>query len=139
MAAAVVAIAITAGIVWQRRAAPVGVPAAAEIDQSRIIAVLPLENISADQSQLYFTNGVTEEITAQLARLSSLRVMSRAAIAQYRDVPDPARRLRAELGVGALLTGSVRLAGERARISVQLVDTDTAQAIWTQQYRPKHD
>ena len=103
--------------------ATTGGAAAEDSRQNRVLAVLPFENISADQSQQYFATGMTEEITAQLARLSSLRMMSRVAVARYSDAPDAPRRIRDELGVGALLTGSVRFAGERARISVQLVDT----------------
>ncbi len=132
-AAAALALAVLAGFVWRGRVVPIS-PVAQDTTQIRVLAVLPFENISADQSQQYFVAGMTEEITAQLARLSSLRLMSRTAVARYTDAPDTTRRIRDELGVGALLTGSVRLAGERARISVQLVDTQTAQAIWTQQY-----
>ena len=133
-AAAALALAVLAGFVWRRPSRSRSVPLPRTTAQIRVLAVLPFENISADQSQQYFVAGMTEEITAQLARLSSLRLMSRTAVAHYTDAPDTTRRIRDELGVGALLTGSVRLAGERARISVQLVDTETAQAIWTQQY-----
>ena len=60
--------------------------------------------------------------------------MSRGAVERYARTSDAPRRMRQELAVGAVLTGSVRLAGDRARISVQLVDTRTEQAIWAQQY-----
>ena len=138
VAAAVVLITIVAALVWQyRRASPAASSAGSVPQQSgpeRVFAVLPFESISADQSQRYIASGMTEEITARLARVSSLRLLSSAAVAQYGGVPDATRRIRDELGVSALLTGSVRMAGERARISVQLVDTGTAQTIWAQQY-----
>ena len=105
--------------------------------QALVLAVMPFENIAADQSQQYFAAGVTEEVSGQLARLSALRVMSRAAVARYTTAADAPQRLRQDLGVRAVLTGSVRMAGDRARISVQLVDTGTGQALWAQQYDRK--
>jgi TolB-like protein/Tfp pilus assembly protein PilF len=130
--AGTLAVAAGLGIAWRRQPAPA--EHAADDSKSRVLAVMPFENIAADKSLQYFATGMTEEITAQLARVSSLRMMSRVAVARYSDAPDAPRRMRDELGVGALVTGSVRFAGERARISVQLVDTTTAQAIWSQQY-----
>jgi serine/threonine protein kinase/tetratricopeptide (TPR) repeat protein len=122
------------GIAWKLRSDTRATTSSAETSHQELFAVLPFENISADQSQQYFANGMTEEINAQLARLPSLRLMSRAAVAQYVGAPDAARRMRQELGVTILLTGSVRVAGPRARITVQLVDVENNQAIWAEQY-----
>ena len=138
-AAAAFTVASLAAVLWTWRPATSNASTAAATSYDSVFAVLPFENISADQSQRHLTAGVTEEIVAQLARVASLRLMSRAAVAAYAGAPDAARRLRDDLGVGRLITGSVRLEGDRARISVQLVDTATGQAIWTEQYDARTD
>ena len=127
----VVGLAGIGAALWQRDSTVASAPAS---DEARVLAVLPFENISENQSQQYFVDGITEEITAQLTRVSAIRLMSRAAMARFRAAEDVPRRLREELSVTALVTGSVRLAGDRARISVHLVDTRTNATLWTQQY-----
>jgi eukaryotic-like serine/threonine-protein kinase len=132
-AAVALALIVTVGVTWTMRRTVRSEPAI-NAPREFVLAVMPFENIAADQSQQYFTAGVTEEIGAQLARLSALRVMSRTAVARYATAADGPQRLRQDLGVRAVLTGSVRIAGERTRISVQLVDTVTGQSLWAQQY-----
>jgi TolB-like protein len=110
------------------------------IVQRRGFAVLPFENLSSEGEQQYFVNGMTAEINAQLARLDSIRLMSRTALTPYLGAADATQRLRDELHVDSILTGNVRIAGTQARISVQLVDTRSSAVVWNQQYdRPIAD
>ena len=110
-------------------AAPATHPAA-----PRLLAVLPFESIGTDTAQRYFTAGMTEEITGQLSKISALRVLSRAATDPYRNAPDRLPRLAREMGVKNVVEGSVRVAGERVRVGVQLTDANTGQAVWSDQY-----
>ncbi len=77
--------------------------------------------------------GLTEEISGPLAKLASLQVMSRAAVESYGDVQDLSQ-LAEELGIGSVVTGSVRQAPERVRVNVQLVDTRSKRTLWSEQY-----
>lgn len=104
------------------------------IEPKRVVAVLPFENLSPDPRQGYFSAGVTEEIAGELSQLSALRLISRGAVAPYAEAPDRMRRLAAELGVGSVVEGTVRLAGTRVRISVQLSDTRTGATLWSEGY-----
>jgi eukaryotic-like serine/threonine-protein kinase len=100
----------------------------------RVVAVLPFRNISHDTAQQYFSAGMTEEIATQLSRVAALRVLGRAATAQYDTAGDRLQRMSRELGVGSVVDGSVRLAGDRVRIAVELTNARTGQSLWTEQY-----
>ena len=100
----------------------------------RSLAVLPLENISADASELYFADGMTEALISDLARISALRVISRHSVMQYRDTPRTVPEIGRELNVDAVLTGSISRSGERVRIAVQLIHAATDQNLWTHSY-----
>jgi serine/threonine-protein kinase len=108
--------------------------AAAPSDNLRVVAVLPFRNLSRDTAQQYFSAGMTEEIATQLSRVAALRVLSRAATAQYDTVGDRLKRMSRELGVGSVVDGSVRLAGDRVRIAVELTNVRTGQSLWSDQY-----
>ena len=99
-----------------------------------MVAVLPFRNISRDTAQQYFSAGMTEEITTQLSRVASLRVLGRAATAQYDTAGNKLQRMSRELGVGSVVDGSVRLAGDRVRIGVELTDVHSGQTLWSEQY-----
>src|SRR2546429_311291 len=73
----------------------------------RVLAVLPLDNISNDRSQDYFSAGMTEEINGQLSKVASLQVLSRTAVARYKDPKSNLRQIATELGVGSVVLGSV--------------------------------
>ena len=103
-------------------------------DNLRVVAVLPFRNISHDTAQQYFSAGMTEEIATQLSRVAALRVLSRAATAQYDSAGDKLQRMSRELGVGSVVDGSVRLAGDRVRIAVELTNVRTGQSLWAEQY-----
>ncbi len=109
--------------------------ASAESDHRRVVAVLSFENISHDPSQEYFSAGITEEINGQLAKLGSIQLVSRAAIARYKSSPANLQQIASELGVGSIVTGSVRQnAGGRVRVNVELVDAHNQRTIWAEQY-----
>ena len=103
-------------------------------DNLRVVAVLPFRNISQDTAQGYFSAGMTEEIANQLSRVAALRVLGRAATAQYDAAEDRLQRMSRELGVGSVVDGSVRLAGGRVRIAVELTNARTGQSLWSEQY-----
>ena len=100
----------------------------------RSLAVLPLENLSGDPTQEYFSDGMTDELTAQLATIDELRVISRTSARRFKTTDKTAREIGAELGVDALVEGSVRLADGRVRIRVQLVEAATDESLWTETY-----
>jgi serine/threonine-protein kinase len=103
-------------------------------DDLRVVAVLPFRNISQDTAQQYFSAGMTEEIANQLSRVAALRVLGRAATAQYDAAEDGLQRMSRELGVGSVVDGSVRLAGDRVRIAVELTNARTGRSLWAEQY-----
>jgi len=98
------------------------------------IAVLPLANISPDPKDEYFAEGLTEELISVLSRLHGLRVIARTSVSQYRSSPKPVRQIGEELGVDAVLEGSVRRAGNRLRITLQLIDVATEEHRWAENY-----
>lgn len=98
------------------------------------VAVLPFDNLSPNEDDSYFAAGMYEEVLNQLAKLKNLRVISRTSMMRYADsglsIPEIAR----ELNVGAVMEGSVRYAGDRVRITAQLIDAETDQHIWSDSY-----
>jgi TolB-like protein/class 3 adenylate cyclase/Flp pilus assembly protein TadD len=106
-----------------------------EFSESKLrLAVLPLENISADEKDEYFVDGMTEEIISCLSKISDLRVIARSSIMKYKGLPIDIATVGKELMVGTVLAGSVRQMGNKARISVQLTDVNTQDNIWTMEY-----
>jgi TolB-like protein len=97
------------------------------------IVVLPFANL-ADADDEYFSDGITEDILGQLARIDGLRVISRTSATRYRDARIPLRTIAAELGVATVLEGSVRRSGDRVRVSVQLIDAATDSPLWSETY-----
>jgi TolB-like protein/DNA-binding winged helix-turn-helix (wHTH) protein/Flp pilus assembly protein TadD len=100
----------------------------------RSLAVLPLENVSGDASQGYFADGMTDELIAHLARISSLRVISRTSAMSYKDVRKPLPEIARELNVEAIVEGTVLRSGQRVRITVQLIDAPSDRHIWAKSY-----
>jgi class 3 adenylate cyclase/TolB-like protein len=98
------------------------------------IAVLPFINLSGDPAQEYFSDGITEDVIVALGRFGSLTVMSRSAVLPFKSKNARPAEIGRELGVRYLVEGSVRRAGERVRISVQLTDTLAGKLLWSQQY-----
>lgn len=100
----------------------------------RTIAVLPLANISPDPSDEYFAEGLTEELISVLSQVRDLSVIARSSVAQYKSAPKSVAQVGAELGVDTVLEGSVRKAGKRIRITLQLIDVATQRHIWASSY-----
>jgi adenylate cyclase len=114
--------------------APSRVAATTDDEGRRTIAVLPFVNMSGDADNEYFSDGIAEEILNLLAKLPQLKVASRTSAFNFKGrqvgIPDVAR----ELGVGTVLEGSVRRAGERVRITAQLIEADSDSHLWSETY-----
>ena len=99
------------------------------------IAVLPLENLSGDPEQDYFAEGMHDALITDLSKLSGLqKVIARASVMRYRDTDQPLSDIARELGVEAVITGSVVREGDRVRITAQLIDAETEQQLWADRY-----
>ena len=100
------------------------------IGAAKSVAVLPFENMSTDPENEYFSDGITDDIIAQLSKISALKVISRTSSMQYKKTTKKIAAIAQELGVGAVLEGSVRRAGQRVRIVVHLVEPRTEKHLW---------
>jgi len=98
------------------------------------IAVLPLENLSGDADQEYFADGMTEALIADLAKIRGLRVISRTSVMHYKGVRKPLREIADELGVDAVIEGSVLKSGNRVRITTKLIQVDPERHLWAERY-----
>ena len=98
------------------------------------IAVLYFENLSGAKEDEYFRDGMTEDIITELAKVKTLEVFPRAAIAAFRDKPVTGPEVGQQLGAAYVLGGSVRRAGNRLRITAQLVETRTGRSAWAERY-----
>jgi serine/threonine-protein kinase len=101
-----------------------------EVIAAKSVAVLPFENMSTDPENEYFSDGITDDIIAQLSKISALKVISRTSSMQYKKTNKKITAIAQELGVGAILEGSVRKAGPRVRIVAHLVDPKTEEHLW---------
>ncbi len=100
----------------------------------RSIAVLPFANLSDSKEDEYFSDGITEDIMAHLAKISDLTVIGRTSVMQYKGTTKRLRDIGEELGVATLLEGSVRRAGGKVRIVSQLIDASTEKHLWAETY-----
>ncbi len=100
----------------------------------RSVAVLPLENLSGSPDQEYFADGLTESLITALAKIGGLRVISRTSTGQYKHVRKALPQIARELGVDAIVEGSVRRDGDRVRITAELIEARTDQHLWTESY-----
>ena len=98
------------------------------------IAVLPLQNLSGDSGQEYFSDGMTEALITDLAKIGALRVISRTSAMCYRDTDKSLPQIARELNVQAVVEGSVLRAGDRVRITAQLINAATDQHLWAESY-----
>jgi len=104
------------------------------ITERKSVAVLPFANRSGDENDAFFVDGIHDDILTQLAKIASLKVVSRTSVMGYRDTTKNMKRIGEELGVATLLEGGVQRAGNAVRINVQLVDTDTDESLWAETY-----
>ena len=100
----------------------------------RSLAVLPLKNLSGDASQDYFTDGMTEELITQLGQISALRVISSTSVMRYKGVDKPVAEIARDLGVQAVVEGSVLRSGDRVRITAQLIRVPADEQMWAHSY-----
>ncbi|MBS1788803.1 MAG: winged helix-turn-helix domain-containing protein [Acidobacteria bacterium] len=129
--AAVAALAL-AGYVWRQRAASPAKPATGKI----MLAVLPFENLNADATQDYFSDGLTEEMITQLGRLrpQQLGVIARTTALTYKQTKKDIRQIGQELGVAYVLEGSVRREAGRVRITAQLIQVSDQTHLWAETF-----
>jgi serine/threonine protein kinase/tetratricopeptide (TPR) repeat protein len=106
----------------------------AEKPSRKFIAVLPFRNIAPDPESEWFSDGITEDILTQLCKIGDLSVISRTSVMLYKGSKKSLREIGRELGVGSILEGSVRRAGDRVRIVSQLIDARTEEHIWAETY-----
>jgi TolB-like protein/Flp pilus assembly protein TadD len=123
-------------LIFLRRATPVsslsaGNPAVLE----KTIAVLPFENLSDEKQNVYFADGIQDEILTDLAKIADLKVISRTSVMQYKtDAKRNLREIARQLGVANIVEGSVQRAGNKVRVSAQLIDARTDMHIWADDY-----
>jgi serine/threonine-protein kinase len=122
-------IATTAALILSRRA---GRDAAA--DTPRSVAVLPLENAGGSDSDRYFSEGITDELTSALGKVPGLRVASRTSVFALRSKGMDAQQIAKTLKVSSLLEGTIRRSGERLRVTAQLTNASDGLALWSDTY-----
>ena len=98
------------------------------------VAVLPFANISPDPRDGYFADGLTEELISALSEVKGLRVIARTSVNRYRETPKTVAQIGNELGVAFVLEGSVRKAGNKVRVGAQLIEVESQEHIWSNQY-----
>ena len=111
-------------------------PKEASVRPSQVnrVAILPFNNLSPDPNDRYFADGITEELISTVSKIGELSVISRASAMKYRDTALSMKQIGNELGVSAILEGSVRKAGNRVRIAAQLIEVDSDRYVWSQSY-----
>src|SRR5213596_1974494 len=108
------------------------ISSARKIDKS--IAVLPFENLSDQKENAYFADGIQDDVLTNLSKIGDLKVISRTSVMQYRGKAPNIRDIGKALGVSTVLEGSVRRSGNKVRINVQLIDANSDQHIWANDY-----
>ncbi|MGN6393473.1 MAG: protein kinase domain-containing protein [Gemmatimonadales bacterium] len=132
LAAGLVLVLSVAGYVMARSGGPRGADAVGRI---RSIAVLPLDNYSADSAQEFFAEGMTDELTTDLASISRLRVTSRGSAMQFKGTNRPSTpQIGKALNVDAIVEGSVSRSGDRVRITAQLIDARADKHLWARSF-----
>ena len=126
--AALVIIAMGAVALWTMR------PTATDAPRIRSIAVLPLQNLSRDPDQGFFSDGTTEALISNLAQIHDLGVIARTSIMRYKGTTKTIPEIGRELGVDAIVEGSVQRVGDRVRITVQLIRASTDKHLWAREY-----
>ncbi|HND61121.1 MAG TPA: TIR domain-containing protein [Opitutaceae bacterium] len=145
--AASVVVVVAGVLYWQRSARPEPValpppapvpaakaPASAPVANDKSIAVLPFTNMSEEKDSSFFTDGIHEDILTNLALVRQLRVVSRTSVMQYRSTTKSIKQIAAELGVAYVLEGSVRRAGNKVRVTGQLIHAATDEHVWAKAY-----
>jgi TolB-like protein/DNA-binding winged helix-turn-helix (wHTH) protein/Tfp pilus assembly protein PilF len=136
VACAVLLLGISARI-WTVRPRDV---APSDLGPIRAIAVLPLENLSRDPEQEYFADGMTDDLITELSKISALRVISRTSVMPFKQTRQGPSQIARQLGVDALVTGTVLRSAERVRVSAQVIQISPEKNLWAERYeRPLGD
>jgi serine/threonine protein kinase/Tfp pilus assembly protein PilF len=98
------------------------------------VAVLPLENMSGDPDQEYFSDGMTEALITELSRIKALKVISRTSVMRFKNTQKPIPEIAKQLNVEAVIEGSVLKAGDKVRITAQLIDATSDKHLWAESY-----
>ncbi|HZS16707.1 MAG TPA: tetratricopeptide repeat protein [Candidatus Udaeobacter sp.] len=98
------------------------------------VAVLPFENLSDEKENAYFADGIQDDVLTNLSKIGDLKVISRTSVMPYRGKASNVREIGKALGVGAILEGSVRREGNRVRVNVQLINAETDEHMWAEDY-----
>ena len=109
-------------------------PVQAIADPRPSIAVLPFDNRSRVEDDVFFVDGIHDDILTQLSKVSGMRVISRTSVEQFRDTKLPIKNIAEQLGVAQILEGGVQRAGDRVRVTVQLIDASTDGHVWAENY-----
>lgn len=109
-------------------------PVEAEAQSATSIAVLPFANRSNEADDLYFTDGIHDDLLTQLAKIHDLTVISRTSVMEYRDTQKNMKEIGAELNVGTILEGGVQKVGNRVRINAQLIEVETDRHLWAETF-----
>jgi adenylate cyclase len=131
---AVIAVAVYGFVTWQSREAVVDESNQQISSEKPSIAVLPFNNMSGDPDQEYFADGITEDLTTDLSRISGLFVVARNSSFSYKGRSVDLRTVAQELGVRYVLEGSVRRSGDQIRINAQLVDGSSGGHLWAERF-----
>ena len=107
------------------------------VDARPSIAVLPFENRSDEHMDVYFVDGIHDDILTQLTKVSAMKVISRTSVERFRDTKLPMKNIAEQLGVTKILEGGVQRAGDRVRITVQLIDAYSDAHLWAENYDRK--
>jgi TolB-like protein/tetratricopeptide (TPR) repeat protein len=102
--------------------------------QNGSIAVLPFANRSDDKDDVYFTDGIHDDLLTQLAKIQDLKVISRTSVMKYKDTQKTIPEIARELGVTTILEGGIQRAGKRIRINAQLIDVSNDQHLWAETF-----
>jgi eukaryotic-like serine/threonine-protein kinase len=129
-ASLVLLLAVVVGINWDK----LGVWRPRITPPVKSLAVLPLANLSGDPQQEYFTEGMTDELISDLAKIASLRVISRTSVTQYKNTRKTIPEIARELNVEGVIEGSVLRSGDRVRITAQLINGRSDQHVWSESY-----
>ncbi len=132
--AVLLALAAVGAVLWLPRARSRPLPANPQAQVTASVAVLPLANLSGDPQQEFFADGMTEALIGDLARIRSLRVISRTSMMQYKATRKPLREIADELAVAYVVEGAVLQAGGRVRITAKLIRADAEEHIWSESY-----
>jgi TolB-like protein/DNA-binding winged helix-turn-helix (wHTH) protein/Tfp pilus assembly protein PilF len=119
---------ILSGTIWR------SMRAKDAMDPIRSLAVLPLDNLSGDPSEEFFADGMTDQLITDLAKVGSLRVISRTSVMQYKGAKKRLPAIAEELNVDAIVEGSVVRSGQRVRVTAQLIQASTDRHLWADTY-----